>query len=49
MIVEIVDSEEKIRAALPELDALIVAAGGGGLVTLEAAEVIKYTHGGKEA
>jgi PII-like signaling protein len=48
VIVEIVDSEEKIRAALPELDALIVAAGGGGLVTLEAAEVIKYTHGGKE-
>ena len=46
IIVEIVDSEEKIRGALPELDAMIEAAGGGGLVTLEAAEIIKYTHGG---
>ena len=45
VIVEIVDSEEKIREALPQLDAMIEAAGGGGLVTLEAAEVIKYTHG----
>jgi len=41
-----VDSEDKIRAALPELDALIEAAGCGGLVTLEKAEVIRYTHGG---
>jgi len=49
VIVEIVDSEEKIRDALPALDALIEAAGGGGLVTLEAAEVIKYTHGGGDA
>ena len=45
VILEIVDSEEKIRAALPELDAMIEAAGNGGLVTLEKAEIIKYTHG----
>jgi hypothetical protein len=45
VIVEIVDGEEQIRAALPTLDAMIEAAGGGGLVTLEAAEIIKYTHG----
>lgn len=45
VVVEIVDSEAKIRAALPELDALIEAAGNGGLVTLEEAEVIRYTHG----
>jgi PII-like signaling protein len=45
MIIEIVDSDEKIRAALPALDALIEAAGGGGLVTLEKAEVIRYSHG----
>jgi PII-like signaling protein len=45
VIIEIVDSDEKIRAALPALDALIEAAGGGGLVTLEKAEVIKYSHG----
>jgi hypothetical protein len=47
VIVEIVDSVEKIRAALPELDALIEGAGGGGLVTLEKAEIIKYSHGNK--
>ena len=45
VILEIVDSEEKIRAALPEFDAMIEAAGNGGLVTLEKAEIIKYTHG----
>ncbi len=45
IIVEIVDTEDKIRAALPEFDALIVAAGCGGLITLERAEIIKYTHG----
>ena len=32
---------------LPEFDAMIEAAGGGGLVTLERAEIIKYTHGKK--
>jgi PII-like signaling protein len=45
VVLEIVDSDEKLRAALPELDAMIEAAGSGGLVTLEAAEIIKYTHG----
>ncbi len=45
VIVEIVDTEEKIRAFLPQLDAILEAAGGGGLVTLEKAEIIKYTHG----
>jgi protein CrcB len=47
MVVEIVDSEEKIRAALPELDAMIEASGSGGLVTLEKAEIIKYSHGNR--
>src|SRR5262245_17147920 len=45
VLIEIVDTEEKIRAALPVLDTLIEAAGRGGLVTLEKAEIIKYTHG----
>jgi uncharacterized protein len=48
VIVEIVDSDDKIRAALPALDALIEAAGGGGLVTLEKAEIIKYSHGNEK-
>ncbi len=37
-IVEIVDSEERIQAFLPQLDAMI----GSGLVTLEPATVIRY-------
>ena len=45
ILIEIVDTEEKIRAALPALDAVMEAGGGGGLVTLEKAEIIKYTHG----
>src|SRR5262249_31524342 len=47
VVIEIVDSEENIRAALPELDALMEATAGGGLVTLEKAEVIKYTQGAR--
>lgn len=48
ILIEIVDSEEKIRAALPLFDAMIEASGGGGLITLEKAEIIKYTHGRAE-
>lgn len=47
IIIEIVDSEESIRAALPALDAMIEASGSGGLVTLEKAEIIKYSHGNR--
>jgi uncharacterized protein len=47
IIIEIVDTEEKVRAAMPELDVIMEAAGGGGLVTLEKAEIIKYTHGAR--
>jgi PII-like signaling protein len=49
VVIEIVDTEEKIRDALPALDALMEGAGGGGLITLEAAEIIKYTHGNDDA
>ncbi|MDB6122341.1 MAG: hypothetical protein JWQ71_1334 [Pedosphaera sp.] len=38
MIIEIIDSEEKIRSFLPTLDPMI----SGGLVTLEKVEVIEY-------
>jgi uncharacterized protein len=40
LVIEIVDSEEKIKAFLPVLDQMM----GGGLVTLEKAKVIRYTH-----
>jgi hypothetical protein len=45
IVIELVDSEEKIAEALPALDALMEAAGGGGLVTLEKTQIIKYSHG----
>lgn len=38
IIVECVDTEEKIASILPELDEMI----GGGLITLERAKVIVY-------
>lgn len=47
ILIEIVDSEDNIRAVLPALDAIMEACGGGGLVTLEKAEIIKYTHGSR--
>ncbi|MEJ2254506.1 MAG: DUF190 domain-containing protein [Nitrospirota bacterium] len=40
VVVEIVDSEQKVEAFLPELDTLI----GEGLVTLEKVRVIAYRH-----
>lgn len=40
IIVEIVDSEEKVRSFLPQLDELIKE----GLVTLEKVHVIAYRH-----
>ena len=38
LVIEIVDSEEKINAFLPVLDGMM----GGGMVTLEKARVIHY-------
>lgn len=38
VVIECVDTEEKIAAILPELDEII----GGGLITLERAKVIMY-------
>jgi len=40
IVIEIVDSEDKINAFLPALDEMM----GGGLVTLEKAKVIRYRH-----
>jgi hypothetical protein len=38
LVVEVVETEERIQEILPELDELI----GGGLVTLEKARVLLY-------
>lgn len=39
LIVEVVDSEEKIEAIMPRLDEMMA----GGMITLEKARVIRYT------
>ena len=44
LVIEIVDSEEKVNTLLPFLDEMM----GGGLVTLEKIRVIHYRHGGRE-
>jgi PII-like signaling protein len=41
MIIEIVDTEEKVKSFLPLLDEMM----GGGLVTLEKIKVIHYREG----
>ena len=41
LVIEIVDSEEKINTFLPVLDEMI----GGGLVTLEKVKVVHYRSG----
>jgi hypothetical protein len=41
LVIEIVDSEEKINSFLPALDEMI----GGGLVTLEKVKVVHYRSG----
>jgi uncharacterized protein len=45
LIIEIVDSEEKINAFLPLLEKMM----GGGLVTLERARVLHYRSGSATA
>lgn len=43
MIVEIVDEIKKIEDFIPKLDELFDEADSGGLITIEKAEIIKYT------
>jgi len=45
IVVEIVDTGEKLTAFLPVVDALFEETGCGGMITIEKAQVIKYTHG----
>lgn len=47
IVVEIVDSEEKIKAFMSVVDDLFERSGSGGMVTLERAEIIRYTSGKK--
>jgi hypothetical protein len=45
IVVEIVDVEEKITSFMPTVDDLFQRSGSGGMVTLERAEIIRYTKG----
>jgi hypothetical protein len=45
IVIEIVDSEERIAAFLPRLDAMVTE----GLVTLERVQVLVYRHGERPA
>lgn len=44
LVVEVVDSQEKINAIMPKIDGMM----GGGMITLEKATVIRYSHGEKK-
>ena len=45
IVVEIVDTEEKIRLFLPTVETLIEQARCGAMITLEKAEIIRYSVG----
>lgn len=47
IVVELVDTEEKIKKFLPHVDDLFQQAGCGGMVTIEKAEIIRYSTGKK--
>lgn len=43
LVIEAVESRERIEALMPELDAVM----SGGMITLEQVEVIRYRHQGR--
>lgn len=45
IVIEIVESEENIRNLIPVIDAMIASARCGAMMTIEKAEIIRYTPG----
>jgi uncharacterized protein len=45
IVIEVVDTEEKIKTFLPFVDEVFEQAGCGGMVTIEKVEVIRYKAG----
>jgi PII-like signaling protein len=45
VVIEVVDTDERLRAVLPEIDAML----SGGLVTFEKVRVIRYDAGPPDA
>jgi len=48
IIIEIVDTEEKINTFLPIVNELLEFSAGGAMVTLEKVNIIRYSHGKNE-
>jgi PII-like signaling protein len=44
LIIEVVETEERINGIMPKVDEMM----GGGMITLEKATVIRYSHNEKE-
>ncbi len=45
LIIEVVDTQEKIDVIMPRIDEIM----GGGMITLEKATVIRYSHDAKKS
>ncbi|MEI6900927.1 MAG: DUF190 domain-containing protein, partial [Bacteroidota bacterium] len=45
LVIEIVDTEEKIKAFIEQVEKLFELSKSGGLITIEKAEVIRYRAG----
>lgn len=43
LVIEVVDTEEKVNNFIPTVETIFEEANAGGLITIEAAEIIKYT------
>lgn len=48
IVVEIVDTAERIKSFLPRVESLIEEAKCGAMITLEKAEIIRYSEGKSE-
>ena len=44
IVIEIIDTREKIELLLPAVDSLLEQADCGGMVTIEPVEILKYFH-----
>jgi PII-like signaling protein len=47
-VLELVDSEDRIRDFIAIVDQIFEEANSGGLITMEKVEIIKYTHPKKQ-
>jgi PII-like signaling protein len=48
ILIEIVDDDEKIKMFIPKIEEIFDKSKSGGLITLEKAEIIKYSYSKKD-